>query len=193
MQEIWVDIEGWEGQYQYSNMLRVRSLDRVVLRSDGISRTFKGKILPVSKSSAYARVFLCTGRETIFLQLHKFFAEIFIPNPENKKYVNHKNGNKHDYSLSNLEWATKGEDLKHAYDTGLRKSKIGKDSPLWGKKYMAGRTGDKHHNSKLVLDTQTGIFYECVREAEEAKGIPKSSLSPMLRGVFKNRTSLIYA
>ena len=61
--------------------------------------------------------------------MHRIIAEIFIPNPENKKYVNHKNGNKNDYSIENLEWVTCQENSKHAIETKLidrssRKKKI---------------------------------------------------------------------
>lgn len=193
MQEFWYDMYGYEGYYQYSNTLKVKSLDRIITRKDGKKKLFKGRVLVVSKSDRYARVFLCKDCKCEYLHLHKFFAEMFIANPENKKYVNHINGNKLDYSLSNLEWATKGEDIKHAFRTGLKVATKGEKSNFWEQKYTTNRTGSKHPKSKIVLDTQTGIFYECVREAEEAKSISKNTLSAMLRGVIKNNTSLIFA
>jgi hypothetical protein len=52
--------------------------------------------------------------------LHRLIAEAFIPNPENKPWVNHKNGNTLNYQLNNLEWATPSENQQHAYDTGLK-------------------------------------------------------------------------
>ena len=52
--------------------------------------------------------------------LHRLLAETFIPNIENKRTVNHKDGNKLNNSLSNLEWATDAENIQHAYDTGLQ-------------------------------------------------------------------------
>lgn len=52
---------------------------------------------------------------------HRIIAEMFIPNPENKATVNHINGNKLDNSIENLEWATVGENIRHAHATGLHR------------------------------------------------------------------------
>ena len=120
MQEIWFDIPKYEGLYQYSNTLKVRSVDHFANSKNGNIKLMRGRILkPVLSEGTYACITLSKLGVKEVIQLHKFFAEKFIPNPENKKYVNHKNGNKHDYRLLNLEWATKSEDLQHAYDTGL--------------------------------------------------------------------------
>lgn len=53
------------------------------------------------------------------LYIHRLLAELYIPNPENKRTVNHIDGNKQNNCLTNLEWATDGENIKHAYDNGL--------------------------------------------------------------------------
>ena len=73
------------------------------------------------------------GYKTIYLRkdgknhghlLHRLLAIHFITNPENKGFVNHKDGNKHNNDLSNLEWVTQAENNKHAFDIGL-KSHVG--------------------------------------------------------------------
>lgn len=56
----------------------------------------------------------------VVMYLHKVLAETFIPNPMNHPCVNHKDGNKHNNSIDNLEWVSKSEDLKHAHRMKLR-------------------------------------------------------------------------
>jgi hypothetical protein len=108
---------------------------------------------------------------------HRLVAEAYIPNPENKSQVNHKNGIKTDNRISNLEWATPKENSMHAYEIGL--SKV-------SNKLIEAK-------SKIVLDTQTGIFYKSVREAAEMTGVKYGTLTGYLNGNYKNKTSLIYA
>lgn len=57
---------------------------------------------------------------TIRVRLHRVIAETFIPNPDNKPIVNHKDGNKSNCHHTNLEWCTISENTKHAWNTGLR-------------------------------------------------------------------------
>lgn len=71
--------------------------------------------------------------------LHRLIAILFIPNPENKKTVNHKDGNKLNMSLDNLEWATQSENNQHAYSV---LKKIGS---------FTGKKGHLHHRSKSVI------------------------------------------
>lgn len=61
-------------------------------------------------------------------KVHKAVAETFISNPENKPAVNHKDGNKLNNNVENLEWMTGSENSQHAYQSGLAKAKIGTDN-----------------------------------------------------------------
>ena len=68
----------------------------------------------------YKIICLCNGTsivKTFFI--HRLIAEVYIPNPKNKKYINHKNGARDDNRLENLEWCTSQENAQHAHDTGL--------------------------------------------------------------------------
>jgi hypothetical protein len=121
--ENWKDVSGYEGAYQVSDFGRVRSCDRVVLHNFGGEAKRKGQILKgVPDKDGYLKVNLkCKqiGKSSI---VHRLVAIAFIPNPENKPHVNHKDGIKNNNVLSNLEWNTLCENRQHAYDTGLQHS-----------------------------------------------------------------------
>lgn len=110
IKEEWKDIKGYEGLYQVSNMGRVKSLDRY--RKNGIDENnicfIKGKILSPAKQkdSGYMFVSLSKNRKTKGFRVHRLVAEAFIPNPNKYKCVNHKDENKQNNKVDNLEWCT---------------------------------------------------------------------------------------
>lgn len=120
--------------YQVSNYGRARSLDRIVRHWRGGTRKFKGKILKPSKiSNGYLRISL--GDNSLNILMHRAVAEMFIQNPKNKPCVNHKDGNKQNNYVSNLEWCTYSENERHSVDVlGKKSTHIpkprGKDSPF---------------------------------------------------------------
>ena len=108
MQEIWKPIKGYVGLYEVSNLGNVRNA--------------KGRMLnPFPIHQGYLVVDLCHDWKKTHNRLNRIVAEAFIPNPENKTEVNHKNGNKTDNRAENLEWTSKSENMIHAYKTGLQK------------------------------------------------------------------------
>lgn len=118
--EQWKVIKGFELLYQISNYGRIFSHNR-------------RKILRLSKASGYWGVNLYKKqngkRVRIFYSAHRLLALAFIPNPENKPQINHKDGNKLNLKLSNLEWNTSSENTQHAYNNGLTRLKTGANSP----------------------------------------------------------------
>lgn len=100
--------------------------------NDGQLRNIKtGTIYKQSLGgNGYRQVCVSLGsrRKKKVFKIHKAVAETFIPNPENKPEVNHKNGDKNKNDVSNLEWATSSENIQHAYQNGLILPKYGTDN-----------------------------------------------------------------
>lgn len=106
--EIWKDILNFEGEYQISNLGRVKSLPRFKKRKEE-------KILKISKGKrGYYSIVLWKNQKSKTFTIHRLIACHFIPNPENKREVNHIDANKLNNNLSNLEWVTPKENSIHA-------------------------------------------------------------------------------
>ena len=112
MKEVWKDVVGHKGKYQVSNLGRVKSLSRKIKCDHNAYRTIKERILKQSKNN-YCLVHL--GQKSQNNTVHRLVAQAFIPNPENKRQVNHIDGNKLNNNITNLEWVTASENAKHAY------------------------------------------------------------------------------
>lgn len=119
MKEVWKDIAGYEGMYQISNLGRVKSLDRYV--DYGYSSAYrKGRVLKEGKATGgYLQVELWKNKKTIQGLIHRLVAEAFIPNPDNLPQVNHKDENKQNNRVDNLEWCTSKDNIN--YGTGIKR------------------------------------------------------------------------
>lgn len=123
--EVWKDIIGYEGKYQISNYGRVKSLPRekkvgyvnTYITPEIILKTYKSK-------KGYLNITLSKNGKCIDKRNHILVAQHFIPNPNNKPQVNHKDGNKLNNNVENLEWVTNDENIQHAWKLGLYKLKI---------------------------------------------------------------------
>lgn len=137
LEEIWKSLKGvvvFGDYYEVSNLGNVRSVDRKVNSISG-GRTVKGQMLKLhTDKDGYLGVKLYISRKYKSYRVHRLVAFAFIPNPENKPLVNHKDGLKDNNVLSNLEWATESENQRHAFETGLKK----------------GIKGENNVNSKLT-------------------------------------------
>lgn len=109
MEEIWKDIKGYEGLYEISNLGNVKTLKR-------------NKLLKTNKSSEYDYVVLRKEGRAKIKKIHRLVAETFIPNLNNLECVNHKDENKKNNNVENLEWCTK----KYNCNYGKRNEKMSK-------------------------------------------------------------------
>jgi hypothetical protein len=124
-EEQWKFIKDTNEMYEASDLGRIRSW-----WNNRHGRAKTPKILKkYLDTRGYHKVSMKINGKMVTIRVHRLVAETWLPNPENKRTVNHINGkDKTNNHISNLEWATDSENTKHAYDTGLIKQKIGKES-----------------------------------------------------------------
>lgn len=164
MDEIWHDIEGYKGLYQVSNKGRVKSL-----------KWGKERILrPGINSSGYLLVKLCKNGVGLYKFIHRLVAQAFIPNPENKPQVNHKDENKLNNCVDNLEWSTAKENSNY----GSRNERVG-DS-----------------QSKPILQySKSGEFireWKGASEVERVLSINNGNINSCCKGRYKSSGGFIW-
>lgn len=118
MKEVWKDIPNYEGIYQVSNLGRIKSLRSY--NSFTKSYYFKEKILKGKiDKNGYVMVCLCNGKSK-YIRVHRLVAEAFIPNKNKFPIINHKDENKQNNNVNNLEWCS------YSYNNsyGTRNNKI---------------------------------------------------------------------
>jgi hypothetical protein len=159
MDEIWKDIEGWEGFYQVSNFARVKSLARGRCEHCG-ARSKRGGFLSQYTSKqgkGYKVVRFSRPSGKIYRSMfpvHRLVAIAFVPNPLNLPQVNHIDGNKFNNEPSNLEWVTCKQNIHHAWRLGLSKpppSQL-KHGRYVGMHKAGGYVPVKERNKGLGLD-----------------------------------------
>ena len=119
--EYWKPIKGYEGLYMVSNWGRVKSFDRWVKSRNGSVRFCKGRILKqVTNDRGYLYVELWKNNKRKQCKVHRLVAEAFISNPYNLPMINHRDENKSNNNVNNLEWC----DCKYNNTYGTRIERV---------------------------------------------------------------------
>ena len=169
----WKAIKGYEGYYEVSDAGLVRGLDRVVPDKVTGTKLIHGKILQAVENrnktrngDGYLVVNLHKYGSSNVIPIHRLVAEAFLENPENRPTVNHKDGNKHNNSLTNLEWSSYADNNAHALNKKLRQPR----------------------GNKIIQFEINGTFvaeYKSACEASRITGIGRSMISHCLNNRAK--------
>lgn len=164
--EIWRDIKDFEG-YQVSNYGRVRSNGKEVKYSDGRVYVYNKILKP--RGDTYLYVNMYVGGKTLRKSVHRLVAKAFLPNPEELPEVNHKDENKKNNNVENLEWCTKEYNL--TYGTRL----------------------EKFHKPVMAISIEDGhtLFFQSIKEAKE-KGFKSPSIVDCCKGRKKTYKNYIW-
>lgn len=173
--EIWKDVPGYEGRYQVSNIGNVKSLDRGIQYRPNEIRYRIGRVLSFDvHRKGYLRVCI-EGKK---FMVHRLVSMAFIPNPFNLPEVNHKDLDKKNNRVENLEWVTSSQNVRHAEALGAFKK---------NRESLRIRTTGSNHknavlNEKLVLKIRAH-YEEIGSIVKTAKhfGLNKGTVDSVLR------------
>ena len=128
--DVWEDVLEFESFYQISNFGRLRSKSRIVAngQDNKSERLVIGRIIKTQNNGkGYLQYYVSIHRKRIMRYAHRLVAYYFLPNPNHYTEINHKDGNKSNNNVSNLEWCSKSQNMVHAINTGLKVSQKGEE------------------------------------------------------------------
>lgn len=170
-EEEWKDIFGYEGLYQVSTSGRIKSVARHTTKG-GIMKTY------LSKDTGYIGLSLSKNGKVRYATIHRIMAEAFIPNPENKPCINHKNSIRNDNRIENLEWCTHSENNIHAYKFGnnkITKNHLSQKTKKPVLQYDLSGNFIREFNSARTVEKLCNINHSnirkcCIGKAKKANG-----------------------
>lgn len=176
MTEIWETVNSKIGDYEVSNHGRIRSPMRV----DKSGHRRKEKYLsPYISKFGYVRINLYSNNKRKNYFLHRLIAETFLEKPIGDLQVNHKDGNKLNNNVDNLEWVTPSDNQKHAFEHGL-------NHPAYNNKTLSKRVLQYDKSGAFIKE------YPSTKEVERQTGFNRSNIASCCRGRIKTSMGYIW-
>lgn len=185
MRESWKDVKGYEGLYQVSSFGRVKRMTKKVYNPGTYSGecTYREKLLsPHIDSVGYYQILLRNKNKIKRVRVHRIVAEAFIDNPNELPVINHKDGNKLNNNIDNLEWCSHSHNTKEAFRIGLAHHKS-----LWG---------SEHPKAKVVyqFDKNNNFIkrWDCIADAQRELRVHGANIYKCCVGKYKTAGGFIW-
>ena len=174
MIEIWRDITDYPN-YQVINLGNVKNIKT-------------NKMLKPFVSNRYLKVALSNNSEIKHFPIHRLVASAFIPNPDDKPQVNHKDGYKLNNNVENLEWVTKKENIRHAWNTGLC------ENARYNLQNHYIKSIEKRKRKIKQYDIQGNFIeeYGSIIEASKKYNIASTNIKNACKGIYKTSCGFIW-
>lgn len=167
MKEVWKEVAGFEGIYKVSNTGRVFAHEKTIIRGKGHSTKVhqpEMELKPTVDSWGYYGVNLWKDGKNTRKKVHRLVAEAFLPNPMGLRFINHKDEDKSNNSVENLEWCTTA--YNNTYGTRVGRMCKSKLKPV----------------EQLTKDGEVVARFESLTQAEQMTGIASSNISKVAKG-----------
>lgn len=166
MNEQWKPIENTGGRYEVSNTGKIRSMN---YKNTGTIRELK----PGADPKGYLKTMVLIDGKYKTVKIHRLVASAFIPNPEGKPQVNHKDGNKNNNSVGNLEWVSNMDNAHHAINNGL-----------FSNSYDAAAAANEKRKRPVIATDESGkqLVFDSIAEASRQLNVGRRHVQSVLNG-----------
>ena len=182
--EVWKPVSGFEN-YQISNFGRIKN---TVFRNRHTIKLKERMLTPSQNGKGYMFVYLSKNGKPKMKTIHRLVAEAFIENPNSYPVINHKDGNKENNFVDNLEWCTVQYNAEHSHRLGLQK-------PSERQKAIIAQWDKENHSKPVSQYAKNGAWikdWEQQKEAELTLGLCRGSISQCVNGRAKTAGGFIW-